>query len=71
MGNFDKFDLEYCIHTLALYLILLFNRSILLPVCVCKIAECVANSVVPDQKPRSVASDLGLHCLIMPVCPNI
>ena len=24
-----------------------------------------ANSVYPDQMPRSVASDLGLHCLPM------
>ena len=27
----------------------------------------VANSVDPDQTPRSVASDLGLHCLIRSV----
>ena len=24
-----------------------------------------ANSADPDQTPRSVASDLGLHCLLM------
>ena len=30
----------------------------------------VANSVGPDQTPRSAASDLGLHCLLRPVCPN-
>ena len=24
-----------------------------------------ANTVDPDQTPRSVASDLGLHCLVM------
>ena len=30
----------------------------------CKIAEWVANSVDPDQTPRSVASDLGLYCLL-------
>ena len=23
-----------------------------------------------DQTPRPVASDLGLHCLLRPVCPN-
>ena len=26
-----------------------------------------ANSVDPDQTPRSVASDLGLHCLAMSI----
>ena len=26
-----------------------------------------ANSVVPDQTPHSAASDLGLHCLPMPL----
>ena len=31
-----------------------------------------ANSADPDQTPRSAASDLGLHCLLRPVClcPN-
>ena len=29
----------------------------------------MANSVDPDQMPHSVASDLGLHCLLRPVCP--
>ena len=28
----------------------------------------MANSVDPDQMPRSAASDLGLHCLLRPVC---
>ena len=32
---------------------------------------CVADNVDSDQTPRSAASDLGLHCLLMPVCPNI
>ena len=31
----------------------------------------MANSVDPDQTPRSVASDLGLHCLLRVICPNI
>ena len=31
----------------------------------------VANSVDPDQTPHIVASDLGLHCLLRPICPNI
>ena len=35
-----------------------------------KIAGWVANSVDPDEKPRSAASHLGLHCLLRPVCPN-
>ena len=30
----------------------------------------MANSVDPDQMPHSVASDLGLHSLLRPVCPN-
>ena len=30
----------------------------------------MANSVDPDQMPHSVASDLGLHCLQRPICPN-
>ena len=37
---------------------------------VCKIAGPVANSVAPDQMPHSVASDLGLHCLLRPVFPT-
>ena len=28
------------------------------------------NSVDPDETPRSVASHLGLNCLLRPVCPN-
>ena len=30
----------------------------------------VANSVDPDQTPHSAASDLRLHYLPRPVCPN-
>ena len=59
MGN-TIFTLFF--HTIAFYLILLFNKSILLPLSMCKIAELVANSVDPDQMPHSAASDLGLHC---------
>ena len=29
----------------------------------------MANSVDPDQLLHSAASDLGLHCLLKPVCP--
>ena len=36
-----------------------------------KIAEWVANSVDPDETPRSAASHLGLYCLLRPVCLNI
>ena len=35
-----------------------------------KISGWVANSVDPDEMPRSAASHLGLHCLLRPVCPN-
>ena len=31
----------------------------------------MANSVDPDETPRSAASHLGLYCLLRPVCPNI
>ena len=30
----------------------------------------MANSVDPDQAPRSAASDLDLHCLLGPICPK-
>ena len=30
----------------------------------------MANSVDPDQMLHSAASDLGLHCLQMSICPN-
>ena len=30
----------------------------------------MANNVDPDQMPHSVASDLGLHCLLRLSCPN-
>ena len=56
---------------LTLNLILLFNKSIQLPVNVCKIAWWVANCANPDQTPRSAASHLGLRCLLRPVFPNI
>ena len=35
-----------------------------------KIAGWVANSVDPDETPHHVASHLGLHCLLRPVCQN-
>ena len=31
----------------------------------------MANSVDPDQTPRSAASGQGLHCLLRLVCPII
>ena len=34
-----------------------------------KAAGWTANNVDPDQMPHSVASDLGLHYLLRPVCP--
>ena len=30
----------------------------------------MANSVDPDETPRSAASHLGLYSLLRPVCPN-
>ena len=30
----------------------------------------MTNSVDPDQMLHSAASDLGLHCLQRPICPN-
>ena len=30
----------------------------------------MANSVDPDQMRHSAVSDLGLHCLQRPICPN-
>ena len=30
----------------------------------------MANSVDPDEMPRSAGSHLGLHCLLRPVFPN-
>ena len=38
---------------------------VLLLSCYVEVSELNANSIDPDQRPRSVASDLGLHCLPM------
>ena len=46
------------------------HKSMLLPVNVSKIAGGVANGVDPDRMLHSLASDLGLYCLLRPVCPN-
>ena len=35
-----------------------------------KIAGLVPNIVDPDVMPHSVASHLGLHCLLRPICLN-
>ena len=35
-----------------------------------KIFGGVAKDVDPDEMTHSVVSDLGLHCLLRPVCPN-
>ena len=35
-----------------------------------KDADGMANSVDPDQTASSEQSDLGLHCLLRPICPN-
>ena len=47
-----------------------FEQVLLLLVNVSKIDVRMANSVDPDQMPECAASDLGLRCLLMPVCPS-
>ena len=47
-----------------------YNLATLLPVVVSKTTGWVENSADPNQKPRSVASDLDLQCLLMPVFMN-
>ena len=51
-------------------LVLEFEQVQYLPDVVSKIAGWVANSVDPDETPRSAASHLGLHCFLRPVYPN-
>ena len=48
----------------------IWTSTIHYPMLCLKIAEWVANSVDPDEMPRSAASHLGLYCLLRPVCPN-
>ena len=36
-----------------------------------KDADGMAKSVDPDQTAPREQSDLGLHCLLRPICPNI
>ena len=51
------------------------QTSKLLTMLACKIClnttRCVANNVNPDHLIHSVESDMGLHCLLTYVCPNI
>ena len=65
-GNFEnKFGIPYLpeiLTPLILYLILLFSKSIYYP------GEW--QTVQSNQRPRSVAYDLDLHCLLRPICPN-
>ena len=61
--KFDKFGTPPCFLRL-----LVFNKPILVPVNVCKVAGWVANIVDPDQTPRSVTSDLDLHPVFAQVC---
>ena len=49
----------------------IWTSTIHYPMLCLKIAGRVANSVDPDETPRSAASHLGLYCLLRPVCPNI
>ena len=48
----------------------IWTSKIHYPMLCLKIAGWVANSVDPDETPRSAASHLGLYCLLRPVCPN-
>ena len=48
----------------------IWTSTIHYPMLCLKIAGWVANSVDPDETPRSAASHLGLNCLLRPVCPN-
>ena len=70
----DKFGIPYLpwivVASRKIFLVILFNKFVLLLINVCKIAIRVANSVYPDQTPRSAASDLGLHCLLRTVFPK-
>ena len=57
-----------------LLLIILVRQSVKAPfyylfMCIAT-AGLVTNIVDPDQTPQNAASDLGLHCLLRPVCPN-
>ena len=48
----------------------IWTSAIYCPMLCSDIAEWLANSVDPDEAPRSAASHLGLHCLLRPVCPT-
>ena len=48
----------------------IWTSAIHYPMLCLKIAGWVANSVDPDETPRSAASHLVLYCLLRPVCPN-
>ena len=48
----------------------IWTSTIHYPMLCLKIAGWVANSVDPDETPRSAASHLGLNWLLRPVCPN-
>ena len=48
----------------------IWTNTIHYPMLCLKIAGWVANSVDPDETPRSAAYHLGLYCLLRPVCPN-
>ena len=53
-SSLDKF-ISYIIGVWLVFIIVMFYRNN------------NANNVDPDQTPRSAASDLGLHCLLMPL----
>ena len=60
----DRFISNLSVFLLLLLLLLLSLLLLLLP-CFIEILVCIANSIDPDQTPRSAASDLGLRCFSM------
>ena len=57
--------LDKCIKAIKL-----LESSLVWVVCKIKKDWNMANSVDPDQMPHSAASNLGLHCLQRPICPD-
>ena len=47
-----------------------FELSALVPINMLKKLLDACQTVDPDQKLHSMASDLGLYCLLRPVCPE-
>ena len=67
--QYYRIYLKFWTSYLLTVLVLNFNH---LTTCSCaqNISGLVVNSVNPDQMPHSIASDLGVHCLLSAVCLN-